>query len=78
MCREEGFMGTPTYNVVTLEEGETIEPVVDEMDGSSVSVIRRGGDVVNSAGELCLEAPSAEKARVEAGRLQRVMEVMEE
>lgn len=70
-------METTTYNVVTLFEGETIEPVVDEMDGSRVSVIRRNGEVVNSAGELCGEFPSARAARVEAGRLERVLEVME-
>ena len=67
-----------TYDVITLFDGETIEPVVDGMDGSLASVVKRDGQVVTSAGEICSDAFfDREQARVLAGQMQRVLEVME-
>jgi hypothetical protein len=77
VCRESGHGGATTYRTVTLYEGEAAEAATDSVDGSSVTVIRRGREVVSSAGELCGEFADAREARVQAGRLQRALEIME-
>jgi hypothetical protein len=66
-----------SYTTLTLFDGETVEETTDRMDGSPVTVVRRDGEVVNSAGELCADLESKREARLMEARLTRVAQVME-
>lgn len=76
VCRSGSF-GEPAYEVRTMFDAETCEEVVDEMDGSRITIFRRDGEVVDSAGELCGVFDDRREARVHASRLEKLREVME-
>ena len=66
------------YGVRTLFEGETWSVVVDDFDGSKVTIIRDSrGNTIDSAGEAVEEFESFVDARVCAGRMIDILEVME-
>jgi hypothetical protein len=78
VARDVGQDGAGGYSLYTLYEGETVESVTDPADGTRTSVVRRGGEVVNVVGEMCGgEFTDRSEARVHAGRLHRVLELME-
>lgn len=66
-----------SYTTLTVFDGETYEEAVDKMDGSPVTVVRRDGEVVNSAGELCAALDSQREARLMEARLSRIADVMD-
>jgi len=69
--------GEENYEVRQLFAGETCSEVTDEMDGSRVTVFRRDGEVVDSAGELCGVYDDRGEARIQASRLNKLLDVME-
>jgi len=69
--------GEAMYEVRQLFGNETYEIVNDRMDGSIVTVFRRDGEIVDTAGEFCGEFIDRGQARIQASRLQKLAEVME-
>jgi len=77
VCRVPLGVGGSSYEVRQLFGNETYEAVVDSVDGSNVTVFKRDGEVVDSAGEFCGEFEDRGEARVQANRLTKLLEVME-
>jgi Tfp pilus assembly protein FimT len=61
----------------TLYEGETYSQEIDSVNNESVTVFKRDGVTVDTAGEFCGEYNDAREARVVINRLGRISEVME-
>ena len=69
--------GEENYEVRQLFAGETCSEETDEMDGSRTTVFRRDGEVVDSAGELCGVYDDRGEARIQASRLNKLLDIME-
>jgi hypothetical protein len=69
--------GEAQYEVRQLWPSETWMNHVDKLDGHTVTVIQRNDEVVDTAGECCGEFSDRGEARIQASRLQKLLEVME-
>ena len=68
---------TSPFEMRTLYDGEIYSQEIDSMNGESVTVFKRNGVTVDTAGEFCGEYSDAREARVAIDRLRRITEVME-
>lgn len=82
VCRLRDFpiVHDPTgsqFEVRSLYDGETYSQEIDQMNGESVTVFKRDGIEVDTAGEFCGEYDNAREARVVIDRLNQVSRVMD-
>lgn len=65
------------YEIHQIFSGETWIEEVDQMDGSIVTIIKKDGHTVNTAGEPCGEFETIGEARIHCNRLEKILVVME-
>jgi len=76
ICKRDPFSDVK-YELLQVFEGETWSEVKDKLDDSTITVVKRDGTTVNTAGEPCGEFETIGEARIHMYRLEKIYEVME-
>lgn len=71
--------GWPQYDIRQLFGNETYEEIVQsgEVESFSMTVFKRDGVIIDTAGEFCGEFSDKGQASIEKHRLEMALEVME-